>query len=125
MRSPHPWQSTFRYALEGIRYTFRTQMNMKVHVITSLAVIAAGVVLRISRVDWLFIATACALVMAAELFNTAVEAVVDMVSPQVHPLAKAAKDTAAGAVLLAVVFAVIVGAAVFYRPLCTLFTGWF
>lgn len=116
MKPPHSWRSTFRYALEGIGYALRTQINMRVHAVISLGVIAAGIVFRISRMEWLFILVACALVIAAELFNTAVEAVVDLVSPKAHPLAKAAKDTAAGAVLLAAVFAVITGVVVFYKP---------
>jgi undecaprenol kinase len=95
-------------------------MNMRVHAVISLGVIAAGIVFRISRMEWLFILAACAFVMAAELFNTAVEAVVDLVSPEAHPLAKAAKDTAAGAVLLAAVFAVITGVVVFYKPVLAL-----
>ncbi|MFM9280727.1 diacylglycerol kinase family protein [Paenibacillus jiagnxiensis] len=120
MRPPHSWRATFRYALEGIGYALRTQMNMRVHVVISLGVITAGIVFRISRMEWLFILACCALVMAAELFNTAVEAVVDLVSPDAHPLAKAAKDTAAGAVLLAAVFAVITGVIVFYKPVLAL-----
>ncbi|MDP4096981.1 diacylglycerol kinase family protein [Paenibacillus sp. P96] len=124
MRPPHSWRSTFRYALEGIRYTLRTQINMRMHAAISLCVIAAGIVFHISRMEWLFIITACALVMMAELLNTAVEAVVDLVSPDAHPLAKAAKDTAAGAVLLAAVFAVIIGLIVFYQPLLALLRHW-
>jgi len=120
MKPPHSWRSTFRYALEGIKYALRTQINMRVHAVISLGVIVAGIVFRISRMEWLFILVACAFVIAAELFNTAVEAVVDLVSPEAHPLAKAAKDTAAGAVLLAAVFAVITGVVVFYVPVLAL-----
>ncbi|MFB5759269.1 diacylglycerol kinase family protein [Paenibacillus medicaginis] len=120
MKPAHSWRSTFRYALEGIGYTLRTQINMRVHAVIALGVIAAGIVFRISRMEWLFILAACAFVIAAELFNTAVEAVVDLVSPKVHPLAKAAKDAAAGAVLLAAVFAVITGGVVFYQPVLTM-----
>ncbi|WP_226001287.1 diacylglycerol kinase family protein [Paenibacillus sp. BJ-4] len=115
-----PWKMTFRYAAEGVIYALRTQVNMRIHVVVALLVIVAGLCLRISRLDWLFVCVAMALVIVAELINTAVEAAVDLISPDIHPLAKAAKDTAAGAVLLAAVFAVIIGIFVFYRPLLTL-----
>ncbi|AKA44285.1 diacylglycerol kinase [Paenibacillus jamilae] len=115
-----PWRMTFRYAAEGVIYALRTQVNMRIHVVVALLVIVAGLTLRISRLDWLFVCLAIAIVIVAELINTAVEAAVDLISPDIHPLAKAAKDTAAGAVLLAAVFAVIIGIFVFYRPLLTL-----
>ncbi|MDN4078072.1 diacylglycerol kinase family protein [Paenibacillus polymyxa] len=115
-----PWRMTFRYAAEGVIYALRTQINMRIHAVVALLVIVAGLTLRISRLDWLFVCMAIAIVMVAELINTAVEAAVDLISPDIHPLAKAAKDTAAGAVLLAAVFAVIIGIFVFYRPLLTL-----
>ncbi|WP_025683263.1 diacylglycerol kinase family protein [Paenibacillus maysiensis] len=120
-----PWRMTFRYAAEGVMYALRTQVNMRIHVVVALLVIVAGLTLHISRLDWLFVCVAIAIVIAAELFNTAVEAAVDLISPDIHPLAKAAKDTAAGAVLLAAVFAVIIGIFVFYRPLLTLISQLF
>ncbi|MGQ3481826.1 diacylglycerol kinase family protein [Paenibacillus sp. TY11] len=120
-----PWRMTFRYAAEGVIYALRTQVNMRIHVVVALLVIVAGLTLRISRLDWLFVCVAIAIVIVAELINTAVEAAVDLISPAIHPLAKAAKDTAAGAVLLAAVFAVIIGIFVFYRPLLTLISQLF
>ncbi|MBP1309819.1 diacylglycerol kinase family protein [Paenibacillus sp. 1182] len=120
-----PWRMTFRYAAEGVMYALRTQVNMRIHVVVALLVIVAGLTLHISRLDWLFVCVAIAIVIVAELFNTAVEAAVDLISPDIHPLAKAAKDTAAGAVLLAAVFAVIIGIFVFYRPMLTLISSLF
>ncbi|MBE0337486.1 diacylglycerol kinase family protein [Paenibacillus sp. 28ISP30-2] len=119
------WRMTFRYAAEGVMYALRTQINMRIHVVMAFLVIAAGLSLRISRLDWLFVSVAIAMVIVAELINTAVEAAIDLISPDIHPLAKAAKDTAAGAVLLAAVFAVIIGIFVFYRPLLTLISQLF
>ncbi|WP_342418571.1 diacylglycerol kinase family protein [Paenibacillus sp. FSL H8-0168] len=120
-----PWRMTFRYAAEGVMYALRTQVNMRIHVAVALLVIVAGLTLHISRLDWFFVCVAIAIVIVAELFNTAVEAAVDLISPDIHPLAKAAKDTAAGAVLLAAVFAVIIGIFVFYRPMLTLISSLF
>lgn len=120
-----PWRMTFRYAAEGVMYALRTQVNMRIHVVVALLVIVAGLTLHISRLDWLFVCVAIAIVIVAELFNTAVEAAVDLISPDIHPLVKAAKDTAAGAVLLAAVFAVIIGIFVFYIPMLTLISSLF
>lgn len=112
-----PWRDTFRVALEGIRYAVRTQRNMKVHVVLTVCVILLGIGVQISWLEWLWIMAAIAIVMAMELMNTAIETVVDLVMPEPHPLAKIAKDTAAGAVLVTAVFAVFVGAVIFLRPL--------
>lgn len=110
------WRLTFRHAWEGIVYASRTQINMRVHVAAALLVGLMGYILHISAIDWLFVITAMALVLVAEMINTAIETTVDLISPEFHPLAKIAKDTAAGAVLMAAVFAVIVGCIVFYEP---------
>ncbi|WP_028588752.1 diacylglycerol kinase family protein [Paenibacillus massiliensis] len=110
------WRLTFRHAWEGIVYAFRTQINMRVHVAATLLVGVMGYILHISLIDWLFVITAMALVLVAEMINTAIETTVDLISPEFHSLAKIAKDTAAGAVLMAAVFAVIVGCIVFFEP---------
>lgn len=90
---------------------------MRFHAIAALAVIAAGLWLRVGQTDWLWLAAAIAAVWVTELLNTAIERTVDLVSPTAHPLAKAAKDAAAGAVLVAAAFAVAVGIAVFGPPI--------
>jgi undecaprenol kinase len=115
--------SSFGFAAEGIRYAMTTQRNMKVHGVAALLVVLAAIVLGVSSIQWLFLLLSITLVLTAELFNTALEAVVDLVSLDIHPLAKAAKDTAAGAVLLTAAFAVIVGIVVFYKPIVELFGG--
>jgi undecaprenol kinase len=115
--------SSFGFAAEGIRYAMITQRNMKVHGVATLLVVLAAIVLGVSSIQWLFLLLAITLVLMAELFNTALEAVVDLASHDIHPLAKAAKDTAAGAVLLTAAFAVIVAIMVFYRPIVELFGG--
>ncbi|MCM3126207.1 MULTISPECIES: diacylglycerol kinase family protein [unclassified Paenibacillus] len=106
----------FRNAMEGLIYGFRTQRNLRVHAVLALVAVAAGWLLDISRTDWMFISLAIGFVIVTELLNTAIEIVVDLASPEIHPLAKAAKDTAAGAVLLAAVFAVIIGIFVYLKP---------
>ncbi|MDO7905453.1 diacylglycerol kinase family protein [Paenibacillus sp. JX-17] len=111
------WGETFRNAVEGLVYGLKTQRNLRVHTLAAVLAVFSGFFFGISRTEWLFLLLAIALVMISELLNTAIEAVVDLASPQIHPLAKAAKDTAAGAVLLAAVFAVITGVLIFYAPI--------
>ncbi|RJG26123.1 diacylglycerol kinase family protein [Paenibacillus thiaminolyticus] len=108
-----PWANTFRVAWEGILYAFRTQRNMRVHAAAAVAACLLGAGFRISTGEWLWLALAITLVVSAELMNTAVESAVDLTMPDPHPLAKITKDTAAGAVLVTAVFAVIVGVVLF------------
>lgn len=93
---------------------------MKFHTVAAAAALALSFLLHISKFDWLFVLTAIALVFTAELINTAIEKTVDLAMPDVHPLAKIAKDAAAAAVLVTAVFAVVVGILVFYDPLVRL-----
>lgn len=104
---------SFGFAVRGLVYVVRTQSNARVHLVATLFVVGLGFWLRLSFLEWALVAAAIGLVWMAEAFNTAIEAVVDLVSPERHPLAKAAKDVAAGAVLVAALFAVTVGALVF------------
>ncbi|UHA74166.1 diacylglycerol kinase family protein [Paenibacillus sp. 481] len=115
-----PWSDTFQVALVGIVHTFRTQRNMRVHGVLSMLVCAMGVGFGISVTEWMWIGLAITLVWSAELMNTAVEAAVDLTMPDPHPLAKIAKDTAAGAVFVTAVFAVFVGGIVFFQPMLEL-----
>lgn len=88
------------YALEGIRFGIMTQRHLRFHLVAACLALAAGVWKGLQPVAWGLLVLLIAAVFAAELMNTALEAVVDLVSPRQHPLAKAAKDTAAGAVLV-------------------------
>jgi len=103
----------FGYAFEGIAYTLRTQRNFRIHLVISAIVIVAGVYFRLSPVEWAVIALTIGLVLSMELLNTMAEMAVDLLTRSHHPLAKAAKDVGAGAVLVTAVAAVAVGAAIF------------
>ncbi|GAC1582404.1 MAG: hypothetical protein NVS3B7_17830 [Candidatus Elarobacter sp.] len=118
-RAPHGHglAAAFRYAFEGFSAAWRTQRNVRIHTAIAGAVAVAGVLLRLSPLAWAIVALACALVFTAELLNTALEAVVDLVSPGEHPLAKRAKDVAAAGVLVAVLGAVAAGAFVVFSVL--------
>jgi undecaprenol kinase len=106
------WLISFIYAGDGIVYALRTQKHMRFHAVAASAVILASLYAGLEPGEWLWVLLAIALVWSAELINTAIESVVDLVSPERHPLAKAAKDTAAAAVLAVSVFAAVVAVVV-------------
>ncbi len=106
------WLS-LRAAAAGVGYTLRTQPNAWIELAALLVVVGAGWYFRVSALEWaLLLLTICA-VLALEAVNTAIEAVVDLVSPQYHPLAKVAKDAAAGALLFLVLASLAVAGFVF------------
>jgi diacylglycerol kinase (ATP) len=105
---------SFRYALDGILHGFRAQRHMRFHFFIAVLALLAGVVYGLTRAELLVLLFSIALVLIAEMFNTAVEAVVDLVTQTYHPLAKHAKDVAAGAVLVAALNAIVVGLILFF-----------
>jgi diacylglycerol kinase (ATP) len=96
-------------AIEGILYTVRTQKHMRHHFLAALVILVAALLLRVSPVEFMLLALAISFVLFAELLNTSIEVVVDMISPEFHPMAKVAKDVAAGAVLVAAFGTAIMG----------------
>jgi diacylglycerol kinase (ATP) len=106
--------SGFRYAQEGVLHCFRTQPHMRFHFYTLVAVLLSGLLLNLDNRDMLVLVFAITLVIVAEMFNTAIEAVVDMITENYNPVAKLAKDVAAGAVLLAAMNAIIAGVLIFF-----------
>ncbi len=105
---------SFRYAVEGIVHVFRTQKHMRFHFLTVVLVLSIGLLLRLGRVEMAALFIVASGVLVAEMMNTAIESVVDMVTQAYHPLAKLAKDIAAGAVLIASITAAIVGGILFF-----------
>lgn len=108
---------SFRHAFSGWWYVIRTQRNAWIHATVSLAVFALGLYLKLSLRDWVDLLLAIGLVWLAEFLNTALEAVVDLASPEHHPLAKVGKDVGAAGVLIAALLAVLIGLAVLGPPL--------
>lgn len=105
---------SFNYAIDGVIYAVRTQRNMKIHLLATLCILLACFFFDISKSEFLILAITITLVVTAELINTAIEAAVDMSTNYYHPLAKIAKNTAAGAVLVTAINALIVGYIVFW-----------
>ena len=102
------WAS-FRYAFAGLRYVLWSERNARIHLAIAILVVLLGAWLRLSAVEWVLIIAAIALVFAGEMLNTVVELTVDMVTEERNPLAKRAKDVAAGAVLVSAIAAAIMG----------------
>ena len=100
---------SFGFAAQGLAYLFRTQPNFWVHTLAAVLVLAFGVWLGTTPAETGVLFLAIGVVMAAEAFNSALEAVVDLASPEYHPLARIAKDAAAGGVLIAAFAAALVG----------------
>ena len=111
---------SFGFALEGVSYLIRTQRSAQIEFAIGVVVIALAVWLRVTALEWAVLVLAMALVLALEALNTAVELAVTLASPERHPLAKAAKDVAAAAVLVAAVGAAIVGTSILWPKLAVL-----
>ena len=104
---------SFKYAAEGIKYAFIYEQNIIVHTIIATLVIILGISLKISHFEWLICFILFGLVVATELINTSIEAMMDLICPKKDPLAKIAKDTASGAVLVFASVAAISGLIIF------------
>lgn len=105
--------SAFHNAFMGLRFIFTSERNAKIHLVATVLVIIAGIIFRISVVEWLSIIFAIGFVWVSESLNTAIEKITDLASPEYHELARITKDTAAAAVLLASITSAIVGVIVF------------
>jgi undecaprenol kinase/diacylglycerol kinase (ATP) len=114
---------SFRFALAGIRYLAQTQPNFRVHLVATVAVLVVALLVESTASEVAVLLLAIGLVLVAEALNTSVEAVVDLASPDFHPLAKVAKDTAAAGVLIAAVVAALVGLIVLGPRLLLRVTG--
>jgi len=114
----HSLPESFKYAFAGILETLKKERNFKIHVCAAVCALGLSILLKISAVEFACILISIAMVLSAELINTAIESAVDLfIGDRLHPLAKAAKDAAAGAVLITAVNAVAVGAAIFVKRL--------
>jgi diacylglycerol kinase len=109
VKPPGSLLQAFRHAVSGIAATIKNERNMRIELVFAFLAVLAGFILQISVVSWAVILILIGAVLAAELFNAALESLVNLSSPDLHPLAKHAKDAAAGAVLILALVAAIVG----------------
>ncbi len=111
--------NSFKYAFAGITELIRSQPNMTIHLAVAVLVIAAGFFFSISTTEWCLVIIASMAVMSAEAFNTSLEYLTDLVSPDYHPLAGKVKDVAAGGVLITAIGAAFIGILVFLPKILT------
>lgn len=108
---------SFGYAIAGILIAAREQQNMRIHVLAVLVVTLSGIFVGLDAIEWGVIALTYGLVLVAEMFNSAIENLIDLVSPERNPLAGKVKDIAAGAVLIAALVATCVAISIFGNKL--------
>jgi diacylglycerol kinase len=108
---------SFKYAFSGLFYVIKTQRNAWIHAVATVCVVLLAAWLQLSTIDWAVLILTIGTVWTAEFINTALEAVVDLASPQHHPLAKVGKDVGAAAVLVAAISSAIIGFLILGPPL--------
>jgi len=120
MESKHSLSNNSRFAFDGLKVAFINGRNFRIEVFAGIAAIILGLILRLDPFEWLDLTLVIASVLILELINTAIEAIVDMVSPEIQPKAKIAKDVAAASVLVASIAAVFIGVFLFLPKLLKL-----
>ncbi len=105
--------TSFKYAITGILDVIKSEINLKIHLMATIITLSGGIFFSISRIEWCLVIICITAVLSAETFNTAIEHLTDLVSPDIHPLAKKTKDAAAGAVLWISIGALLVGLIIF------------
>ncbi len=113
---------SFKYAFNGLLYILKTQTNMQIHLVAMIIVVVAGFYFHISTEEWLFLALTIALVLISEIVNTAIEEIVNFISPEFNKKAGLIKDLGAAFVLLAALFAIFVGSIIFIPKIIFLFS---
>jgi undecaprenol kinase/diacylglycerol kinase (ATP) len=111
------FRASLKNAFHGLVYVFTTQRNAKIHSVITVLVLIAGLFFHIAVIEWVAVIFAIGFVWASECLNTAIEKLTDLASPDYHELAKASKDTAAAAVLIAAFTSVIIGLVIFLPKL--------
>lgn len=112
-----PLVKSFNYAIDGVIYVLRTQRNMRIHIALAAIALALGLIFNVGRLEFIMLFFAISLVIAAELFNTAIESAIDLVTGAYDPMAQIAKDVAAAGVLVAALNSLVVAYFVFFRRL--------
>ena len=113
--------NSFKYAISGIINSFKTERNMKIHIFITILVILTGFLLKITKIEWIICIFAIVIVLSAELFNTSIETIVDMITKERSENAKKAKDISAGAVFITAMGAAGIGLIIFIPKVMQLF----
>ncbi|MFH1971232.1 MAG: diacylglycerol kinase family protein [Patescibacteria group bacterium] len=109
----HSTKKSFIYAFEGLKLTFKNEPNFRIQLILALLSTFLGIILNISQTEWLILIIVIFMVLLLELINSSLEALVDIISPEINEKAKIAKDTAAGAVLVSSILSLVIGVVLF------------
>jgi undecaprenol kinase len=109
----HSVKKSFYYAFQGIRTAYKNEPNLRIHTIAGILAISLGALLKLSKLEWLILSFTIFWVISLELLNTVLESLVNLVSPEIQPYAKIAKDVGAACVLVAAILSVIVGFVLF------------
>ncbi|OGM18788.1 hypothetical protein A2686_01990 [Candidatus Woesebacteria bacterium RIFCSPHIGHO2_01_FULL_38_10] len=109
----HPVRKSFGYAFEGIKTAFKNEPNLKIHSFFAIAALFLGFILKLDKIEWLILTFTIFWVISLELLNTVLEALTNLVSPEIKPYAKTAKDVSAASVLLAAILSIITGIVLF------------
>lgn len=112
---------SFKFAFDGLKYAIKYEQNLLIHTIATICVIIMGFLFNISNSEWIFLILAISLVISLELVNSAIEANVDLVTDNIHPLAKIAKDCGSAAVLISAIGSLIIGIIIFIPKIMSLF----
>ena len=115
--------NSFKYAFTGIKTAYLGEQNLRIHTIMAILVIICGFLFKISYMEWLVCLVLIASVLMAEFFNTAIEYVVDLASPGINDLAKAAKDVASAGVLVMAMFSAVIGLIIFAPKIISVLGG--
>lgn len=113
--------NSFKYPISGLRYAYKNEQNLEVDIGIAVLVVILGFLFKISVSEWAILTITVGLVISFELINTALEAVVDLITDKYHPLAKVAKDTSAAAVLILAIVSIIEGLIIFLPKIISLF----
>lgn len=113
--------NSFKYPISGLRYAYKNEQNLEVDIGVAVLVVILGFLFKISISEWAILTVTVGLVISFELINTALEAVVDLITDKYHPLAKVAKDTSAAAVLVLAIVSIIEGLIIFLPKIISLF----
>lgn len=112
---------SFYYAFQGIKTAIKTEQNFLIDIIIGIIVLVSGYFLKLSAIEFAIVLLAIALVITLELINTAIEYTIDMAMPEIHPLAKAAKDISGAAVLFSALISIIIGLIIYLPKIINLF----
>ena len=120
-RGIHRLFKSFSYAIDGLKYAFKYEQNILVHTLATILVIIAGFIFKISLSEWLVLALIIGLVIATELINTSIEATIDLVTKEIHPLAKIAKDCGSAAAFVSGVASAVICLVIFLPKIFAMF----